>query len=302
MGTSKGYSGPPTDLVPSWLAPGSGDGGPGDGSNGDGTDGDGDGDLDGDGSESGDDATTADTSALAPAQTPSGFTAARTAFTRFAKTGSSSSLGSALANYVRGGSSGRGGSAGSGPRRAAQRMGASRGTGARLLGVIRDFQQAGAAAALRRLDLSGMADRPAADVFVAMLEFLCPPGGAIDEAISRQAMLDAIGNLEEAGVTSFEAMSPEMLHEVFMDFVALSIEGRVIADIAAKGIALSSDTEAVENIQTQLHDFIDGCCRVHLSGLLTGLNSLNDREVTNRVDEIYGAAFSLIAEGGEDSQ
>ncbi len=147
-----------------------------------------------------------------------------------------------------------------------------------------------------------MVNRPAADVFVAMLEFLCPPGGAIDEAISRQAMLEAIGNLEDIGPTGFGEMAPEQLREFFMDFVALSIEGRVIADIAARGIAISSDIETVENTHTQLHEFIDGCCRVHLSGLLTGLEALSNREIDQRVDEIYEAAFSLIAEAGEDAQ
>jgi hypothetical protein len=287
MGTSKGYGGPPTDLVPSWLAPAAGDAG---------TDGYGD----GDGGDSSDNGPADGGSSAFPVT--SGFTAARTAFTRFSKNGSASSLGSALANYVRGSSSSGSRGGGGGVRRAAQRMGASRGAGSRLLGVVRDFQQVGAAETLRRLDLGDMVNRPAADVFVAMLEFLCPPGGAIDEAISRQAMLEAIGNLEDVGTAGFGEMAPEQLREFFMDFVALSIEGRVIADIAARGVAISSDIESVENTHTQLHEFIDGCCRVHLSGLLTGLEALGNRELDQRVDEIYEAAFSLIAEAGEDAQ
>lgn len=286
MGTSKGYGGPPTDLVPSWLAPAAG---------GAGTASD-----DGNGDDSSDNGPADGGASASPAT--SGFTAARTAFTRFSKNGSSSSLGSALANYVRGSSSSGGRGGGGGVRRAAQRMGASRGAGSRLLGVVRDLQQIGAAETLRRLDLGDMVNRPAADVFVAMLEFLCPPGGAIDEAISRQAMLEAIGNLEDVGTTGFGEMAPEQLREFFLDFVALSIEGRVIADIAARGIAISSDIETVENTHTQLHEFIDGCCRVHLSGLLTGLEALSNQEVDQRVDEIYEAAFSLIAEAGEDAQ
>ena len=292
MGTSKGYGGPPNGLVPTWLSPSSGDAGDS-----------------GAGEDSGgsDASGPAEDSPNPTSADAGGFTNARAAFTRFSKNASSNSLAAAMASYVGGNSGGGrggngGGVGGGGAHRAARRMGSSRGAGARLLGVIRDFQQVGAADVLRRLDLGNMADRPAADVFVAMLEFLCPPGGAIDEAISRQAMLEAIGNLDQVGAPEFGALAPDQLREFFLDFVMRSIEGRVIADIGARGLLVSADVETLESTHTQLHEFIEGCCRVHLSGLLTGLETLNNRDVDRRIDEIYVAAFSLIAEAGEDTQ
>ncbi len=290
MGTSKGYGGPPNGLVPTWLDAGGSDG---------------DGDAGADGSGEGDGSADGTSSAQSDGATVAfgGFAAARNAFTRFSKTGSSSALGSALSAYIGGGGGRGGGSRGGagGARRAAQRMGSSRASGARLLRVVRDFQAVGPVETLRHLDLESMANQPASDVFLAMLEFLCPPGGAIDEAISRQAMLEAIGNLDRDAPTSFAQLAPEQLREFFLDFVALSIEGRVIADIGARGITLPADIAAVEQAHEQLHDFIEGCCRVHLSGLLTGLETLNSLDVEQRANEIYEAAFSLIADAGEDA-
>lgn len=288
MGTSKGYGGPPNGLVPTWL----GSGGDGDGSD-DGGDGD-----------SAADVAAQPQPASTPAAAAGSFTGARNAFTRFSKTGSPSTLGAALSAYVGGGGGRSGGarSGGVGARRAAQRMGSSRASGAKLLAVVRDLQAIGAVDTLRKLDLEAMANQPASEVFLAMLEFLCPPGGAIDEAISRQAMLEAIGNLDRDAPTAFAQLAPEQLREFFLDFVALSIEGRVIADIGARGITLSADIPTVERAHEQLHDFIEGCCRVHLSGLLTGLEALSNRDVERRSNEIYEAAFSLIAEAGEDAQ
>lgn len=302
MGTSKGYGGPPNGLVPTWL-----------GAGGDGADSDGNGDGDGDSVGVGDPDVggPSDGGRQAPAGgskagAVGGFAGARTAFTRFSRTGSSSSLGSALASYVGGGGSSRGAGGGrgggAGVRRSAQRMGSSRASGARLLGVVRDFQAIGPVETLRQLDLELMANRPASEAFLAMLEFLCPPGGAIDEAISRQAMLEAIGNLDRDAPTAFVELAPEQLREFFLDFVALSIEGRVIADIGAHGIALSPDVATVERTHEQLHDFIESCCRVHLSGLLTGLEALSSRDVEQRSNEIYEAAFSLISDAGEDAR
>jgi hypothetical protein len=108
--------------------------------------------------------------------------------------------------------------------------------------------------------------------------------------------------LDQVAPTAFAQLSTEQLREFFLDFIALSIEGRVIADIGARGITLSADIPTVERAHEQLHDFIEGCCRVHLTGLLTGLEALSNRDVEQRSNEIYEAAFSLIADAGEDAQ
>lgn len=216
---------------------------------------------------------------------------ARAGFTRFARTGSRAALGSALSNYVRNGTGGA--------RRAARRMGSSRVTAGGLLGVVRDFQRLGPTETLRQLNLAGLAARPAADVFVAILEFICPPGGAVDDAIARQAMLDTIGDMAEAGVGSFDTLTPSQLQDVFLDFIARSIEGRVMADIGGRGITLPDDVAAVESAQAQLHDFVTGATRGQLAGRLEDVERLSDREIETVVNQIYEAAFDLVAAAGE---
>ncbi|WP_342585843.1 Qat anti-phage system associated protein QatB [Methylocapsa aurea] len=283
MGTSKGYGGPATGLVPSWVddpVPGVAPAGPA--------------------------PAPGAPNLTAPAQPLPGAPAvprapdvsgagrlggARGSFSRFARTSSRSALGSALSNYVRNGTGGA--------RRAARRMGASRATGARLLGVVRDVQRFGAAEALRQLNLPGLAGRPAADVFMALLEFVCPPGGAIDEAIARQAMLETIGDLAESGVGDFGTMTPDQMQEFFLDFIARSIEGRVVADLGGRGVTLPDDVAAVESAQQQLHDFVTGCTRGELSDRLDGVDRLSDRNIERVVDQIYEAAFELVAAAGE---
>lgn len=219
------------------------------------------------------------------------FTAARTSFSRFAKTRSPSHLGGALSSYVR--------TSTGGAKRAARRMGASRATGARLLGVVRDVARSGPVEALRRLNLQGMAGRPAPDVFLAMLEFLCPPGGAINEAIARQAMLETIGDMVEAGVGAFDAMTPEQMRDVFLDFIARAIENRVIADLGARSIMLPDDAAGVEAVQRQLHDFVNGCTHMQLAQQISGVDQLSDQDIARVVDEIYEAAFELVLVAAE---
>ena len=197
----------------------------------------------------------------------------------------------ALSGYVRGGTNG--------PRRAARRMGAARAVGGRVLGVMRDVQTLGPTETLRRLNLGGLAIQPAADVMLAMLEFVCPPGAAIDEAIARQAMLDAIEELATAGVGSFETLSPDQFEAFFLDFITASIERRVINDIGTRSITLPADVAAVRRAQDQLHDFISGRARAELAGRTSGLGGLTDRDLEGIVGQLYEDGFEIIAIAAE---
>jgi hypothetical protein len=163
------------------------------------------------------------------------------------------------------------------------------------MGSSRSVGRLGAAETLRNLNLPDLASRPAADVFLALIEFVCPPGGSIDEAIARQAMLEAICDIAEAGLGDFDALTPAELEEFFLDFVTRSIEGRIVNDIGGRGIALPEDVGAIDNAQRQLHDFVAGCVRGALGDRLDALDRLSDQELKRAVDDIYEAAFEVLA-------
>lgn len=301
MGTSKGYGGSSSGLVPSWVddpapgvEPGTAPASPAAPADGGAVP-----------TAPGNPADGSPAAAPGPGKPATGntkpdtsgagsFQGARANFTRFAKTGSRRALGSALADYV--------GKSTGGAGRAARRMGSSRASGARLLGVVRDVQRFGPVEFLRQFNLTELVGRPAAVVFVAIMEFVCPPGGSVDEAIARQAMLETIGDLAEAGVGDFDSMTPPQMEEFFLDFVARSIEGRVMADLGTRGVTLPDDVAAVEAAQDQLHDFVAGCTQTQLADRLDGLASLADRDVERVVNQIYEAAFDLVAAAGEAEQ
>lgn len=272
MGTSKSYGGPSKGLVPSWVdspVPG---------------------------------AAPATLAPQAPVPAPPPGTqpdttgagvlsGARGSFSRFARTGSRSALGNALSNYVRHGTGGAG--------RASRRMATSRAVGAGILGIARNVQQFGAEETLRRLNVPVLAGQPAADVFLAILDFVCPPGGALDESIARQAMLETICDLADLGIGNFDTMTPDQMKEFFLDFVSRSIEGRVMADLGARGVTLPDDIASVERAQQQLHDFVTGCTRGALSARLDNIGNLTDQEIELTVNQIYEIAFDLVSAAGE---
>jgi hypothetical protein len=274
MGTSKGYGGPGNGLIPSFVDdPTPPAGGP----------------LPGNinspppsshqGSPSGPDS--AGSGPLGSAQGN---------LTRFIG-GSRSALGRAVSGYVR---IGIGGGA-----RAARRMGGARTTARGLLGLVRDFGQVGPTEALRRLNLDALASQPARVALVAMIEFLCPPGGPIDEGLARQALLDAINDIEQGDSVPFADFSPQLMQDLFLDFIVRSIEARLMADLGENAIGLPDDVKAVQDIQEQVHDFIEGSTRGLLSPKLDGLPAVADAGLMALVDAIYASAYDLVAEAGE---
>lgn len=223
---------------------------------------------------------------------PGSLQSARRSFNKFARGGDARDLGKSLSSYVR---KGAGGS-----QAATRRMGASRAAGARLLGFVRSVEQSGASAALRQFNLQALASQPAAEVFTALIDFICPAGGAIEEGIARQAMLDAISDFADAGMTDFDAMSNADRREFFLDFIIRSIEGRIITDIATLGIASTASVAAMEDMQQQLHDFVDGHTRGTLGPMIDGPANASDADTLNTIDAIYEAGFELLGLLGDD--
>lgn len=277
MGTSKGYGGPSSGLVPSWID-----------------------DVAQPAAPAAQPSGTGQSNPSQPGSAPPGpvnndgtgsLRGARSSFTRFARTGSPSDLGNALSSYVRKGVGGA--------SRGARRMGTSRAAAAKLLSIFGDVQRNGAAETLRRLQLTVAPGQPASQVLLSLLEFICPPGGAIDEGVARQAALNTIAELDEAGSGSFEDMTQADRQNFFLDFVANSIESMIMADLGGRGITMPDDVDAVERIQSQLSSFITGCTRGQLASRLEQWPAPTDQEVNQVTSAIYEAAFDLIATAAE---
>lgn len=291
MGTSGTFGGSKSGLVPSWVddppstpagapenaTPAGGDGG------GDGADG----------------ATEVDTPApptsyppLRPPPVGSGLGTARGNLTRGARTSDGRAIRRGAGQYV---------SASGGGRGAARRMPSSRAAAGGIAGLARNFATQGPAEALRPFNLEALAGAPAVDVFVALTDALCPPGGTIDEAIARDAMLETIAALAAEGVGNFDEMTPGDLQEFFIGVVSRSIEGKILNEVGTNSIRVSPDLAAVERAQRMLHDFVDGCVRDRFAASGSSLADVSREQIDDFVSELYGAAFDLMQTLGEAS-
>lgn len=218
---------------------------------------------------------------------------ARNSFTRFASSGGRDrrSLGRSVSRYV---STTTGGA-----RTAAQRMGASRAAGSRLLGFLSDTVSRGAGEALRALNLGALAGRPVEDVFLGISDYVCPDGGTIDEGIARDAFIEMIADLADSGINDFNALSPDQMQTVFELYASHAIMARLCNDIGAKAVSVPSNVLDAQRVQTQLLEFIRGGVSDALTRARDALQALTPDRVLGFVENIYEQAFAVLQAMGD---
>ena len=221
------------------------------------------------------------------------FTSARTSFSSFAGSGGGGrgGLGRAVSRYV---STSTGGA-----RRAAQRMGSSRGVGGQLYNFLSDVQSRGPQAALLTLNLQALAGRPIEEVFLGLADYICPTGGTVDEGIARDAFIETIGDLATLGINDLNSLTPAQMNTVFEMYATHAIEARIANDIGTKSISLPSDLKAIERVQAQLRDLIRRGVSDALARAIQATGTITANRVLEFVTGVYELAFDVLQTLGE---
>ena len=289
MGTSTAYGGPGggTPLVPSWLGDAdSGDAPAAPPGNGKGPD----------GQPPTDGAMPPGPLNLPPipkTADPQRFSGARNNFTRFAGSGGTdrASLGRTISKYVS--------TSAGGARQAAQRMGASRGAGARLLGFLADAQVRGMREALRALNLESLAGRPITEIFVGLADSICPGTGQVDQGIARDAYFETIVELANEELTELTTFTPDQIQTVFELYATHAIEARICNDIGTKAVIMPANVQAAYRVEQMLRDFIRGGVSDALTHAMAETPNLTSERIQGFVDAVYESAFAILQTLGD---
>ena len=222
-----------------------------------------------------------------PVGDPLRYTSARKNFTRFIASGGQDrrSLGRAVSQYI---SRSSGGS-----RNAAERMAVSRRSTARLADVLNTAVGSSASAALRSIGLERLAGRPIEEIFLGIMEVVCPDGGAIDDSIAREAFVETIVNLAENGITNFDGLNTAQVQTILELNIAHAIEARLCNDIGTQSITLPRDDKAAADIQVQIFEFVE---RSVSDAFVTNQMgpSMTQAQVTRTIDTVYEQAYSIL--------
>jgi len=214
------------------------------------------------------------------------FRSSRINFNAFAGSRDRQSLRKSLSSYV---SKGTGGG-----RAATRRMGSSVPSAGRAIGFVQDVARVGVNQALTNLGVGNLIGQPAEQALAALTDVVCPAGGPIDEAIAREAWDEAVLNLTDAGITDITQVTVEQWQALVADFIAKSIETKVINDVGAKGISLPQDIRAINQLQNDLHQVIRGAVDDAIGDRLSGGQPIPQSDIQAVVTDIYERSFSYL--------
>jgi hypothetical protein len=178
-------------------------------------------------------------------------------------------------------------------------MGASRKASAGLLGFLSEVQQRGVSSALRTLNLDVLAGRPAEEIFLGLADFVCPTGGTVDDGIARDAFIETIVELADAGISDLGSLTADQIQTVFEIYASHAIEARICNDIGAKTVTVPTSASAAAHIEDQLRDFIRRGVADALANARAALETLTTETALRFVDDVYASAFEILRTLGE---
>ncbi len=229
---------------------------------------------------------------------PNRFQSARTNFFKFAKAGGDSG------GTGGGGGNGRGrsnrnmrraigsfvGKASGGAHRAAQRMAAERSATASLGRILSDAGTAGIQETVRRLGFAQLAALPVPDIYAALVDVICEPGGELDESFAREAYIKALTEISGTQA-DLERPTPETTASFLASFITNAIENRLLNAIGNKVVSVPIDVASVQNVEQQINDYIRG--KVNDAMSEAGEDFPIDL-IVSTIDDIYDRSLDLL--------
>lgn len=220
---------------------------------------------------------------------PDRFKKPRNNFTRYVNSGgrNSSNLHRATSQYVQ--------QSLGGTKNAVTRLGAARSSTARLVSVLGSISGQGIRETSKKFGLGDLIGKNASDVFLEIMDFVCPDGGRTDEGIARNSYIETIESMPELSSILIENMTENQFLIFTETYMSNVIQERLLNDIGNKTIFLPDDMNTVVIIQEQLNDFIFGAvsdAMVHLNVEIKNIDSAQTRVI---VDTVYEKAYSILA-------
>jgi hypothetical protein len=214
----------------------------------------------------------------------------RSNFTRYVNEGgrSSHNLRKSTSQYVK---QSLGGS-----KNATSRLGSARNSTERLVAFFNSISRNGVAETSRIYGLGDIIGKSARDVFLHIMDFVCPDGGPTDEGIARSSYIETLMTLTDLEDKTIETLTDDEFLAFTKTYMTNVIQERLLNDIGNKTISLPDDTATVEIIQNQVKDFISGSVSDAINDLHVEIKSIDTNHTRDIVDSVYERAYSILSE------
>lgn len=220
---------------------------------------------------------------------PKRFTSPRSDFTRYINSGGNKTdrLHKAISSYVR--------KSAGGSQNATLRLGSARKSTAKLVSIMSGFAGGNISATAYRFNLGDIIGKPAKEVFLRIMDFVCPDGGRTDEGIARSAYIDALSTIPDLENKQIESLSPSEFLAFTEIYMADVVQQKLLNDIANKIFSLPDNISTIENIENQMKEFIQNAISDAISRLNVDICNISQQQAQGVVDSVYNTAFDIMS-------
>lgn len=222
------------------------------------------------------------------------YTPGRKAFNKGARSGDSGdrerAFGRSASSYV----SRSGGGAGASARASTDRRAAGR--------LVDLLLRAGAEGSdirqeLRRLDLASLAQRSTTEIFEALIDYICEPGGDLDQAFVRDAYSEALHEMPKDMIDRLERPDSTTINFVLERFITNTIMSRLLNAVGNGAITLPETAASAVSLNDSFREWILG--RVQ-DAMEATKGVFREGQVSAQIDRIYETAYGILEKAGQD--
>lgn len=182
-----------------------------------------------------------------------------------------------------------------GAKNATSRLGSARNSTERLVSFFSSVTNNGLSQTSQRYGLGDLIGKNAKDVFLHIIDFVCPDGGSTDEGIARNSYIETLMTLSDLNNKTIESLTQDEFLAFTKTYMTNVIQERLINDIGNRSISLPDDISTVETIQSQIKEFIYGSVSDAISDLNIKIKNIDTYQTRDIVDKIYEKAYSILA-------
>ena len=152
---------------------------------------------------------------------------------------------------------------------------------------------------LRRLNLDSLAQRSTQEIFEALIDYVCEPGGDLDQAYVRDAYAEALDLVPADMVARLERPDAATIRFVLEHFITNTIMSRLLNAVANGAVTLPESATSAVNLNDQFRGWIHG----RVEDAMEAINGVfREGEVVAQINQIYEAAYSNLERSGDDDE
>lgn len=150
---------------------------------------------------------------------------------------------------------------------------------------------------LRRLNLASLAQRSTAEIFDALIDYVCEPGGDLDQAFVRDAYSEALALIPDDMVDRLDHPDSATINFVLENFIANTIMARLLNAVGNGAITLPETASSAVDLNNEFRDWVLG----KVQDAMQAVNGVfREGQVTAQINAIYQAAYSILEDAGDD--